>query len=286
MSETRSDAANAAQIDYWNASVGRTWAQFQDHLDRQIAPLGLEALRVLAPAPGETILDVGCGCGQTTVDLAGRGGPEGQVTGLAISEPMLAVARDRPLPRDAGEARFQKLDAQTADLGEGVFDAVYSRFGVMFFSNPTAAFANLRRALKPGRRLAFVCWRPYAENPWMNAPMAAAQSFLPPMPPIDPTAPGPFAFSDPQRLEAILVEAGFTEISITPFDARIGGGTIAETVNLTFRVGPLGSALREAPQLAATVRDAVEACLAEFETPQGVLMPAAVWIVQAVQPAS
>ncbi|MDI1365852.1 MAG: methyltransferase domain-containing protein, partial [bacterium] len=144
MSQTPSPAANAAQIDYWNATAGRIWAQFQEHLDRQIAPLGLEALRVLAPRAGERILDVGCGCGQTTLDLAVRVGSEGQVTGVDISEPMLAVARARPTPAGAALPAFLDRDAQTADLGEGVLDAVFSRFGVMFFSDPPAAFANLR----------------------------------------------------------------------------------------------------------------------------------------------
>ncbi|MBU4433558.1 MAG: methyltransferase domain-containing protein [Alphaproteobacteria bacterium] len=283
MTQTPSPAANAAQIDYWNATAGRIWAQFQEHLDRQIAPLGLEALRVLAPRAGERILDVGCGCGQTTLDLAARVGSEGQVTGVDISEPMLAVARARPAPAGAAQPAFLDCDAQTADLGEGVLDAVFSRFGVMFFSDPPTAFANLRKALKPGGRLTFVCWRPYPENPWMRAPMEAAQPFLPPIPPADPTAPGPFAFADPQRVQSILQAAGFEDIRIRPFDAMIGGGSIDETLDLTFRVGPLGAALREAPHLAPTVREAVRARLSDFATAEGVLMPAAVWIVQATR---
>ncbi len=276
-----STAANAAQIDYWNTVVGRTWAQFQEQLDRQIAPLGLEALRGLAPLVGERVLDIGCGCGQTTLDLAARVGSAGHVTGVDISEPMLQVARGREMPRDAAQVEFLQSDAQTADLGEGVFDAVFSRFGVMFFSEPPAAFANLRKALKPGGRLAFVCWRPYLENLWMRAPMEAAQPFLPPVQPTDPTAPGPFAFAEPQRVASILRTAGFEDVSIAPFDAMIGGGSIEDTVDLTFRVGPLGSALREAPDLVPAVREAVMACLSEYATSQGVLMPAAVWIVLA-----
>jgi SAM-dependent methyltransferase len=278
VSETTS---NAAQIDYWNKTVGRTWAQFQDQLDRQIAPLGLEALRVLAPQAGERVLDVGCGCGQTTLDLAVRVGPEGHVTGVDISEPMLDVALGREIPQGAARPEFIRTDAQTADLGEGVFDAVFSRFGVMFFSDPAAAFANLRTALKPGGRLAFVCWRPYAENLWMRAPMDAAQPFLPPMPASDPAAPGPFAFADPQRVRSILTSAGYDDVTIEPFDALIGGASIADTLRLTFQVGPLGSALRAEPQLAAVVGEAVRAVLERFETPRGVEMPAAVWLVQA-----
>lgn len=278
MSET---ASNAAQIDYWNATVGRTWAQFQDQLDRQISPLGLEALRVLAPLAGERVLDVGCGCGQTTLDLAARVGSEGHVTGIDISAPMLAVARAREIPKGAAQVEFVESDAQMADLGEGVFDAMFSRFGVMFFSDPPAAFANLHKALKPGGRLAFVCWRPYAENLWMRAPMEAAQPFLPPIPATDPAAPGPFAFADSQRVRSILESAGYEAVTIEPFDARIGGASVDDTLKLTFQVGPLGSALRAEPQLAPIIGDAVQALLESFDTPQGVMMPAAVWIVQA-----
>ncbi|HQR88536.1 MAG TPA: class I SAM-dependent methyltransferase [Caulobacter sp.] len=283
MSKPDTPAANAAQIDYWNAVVGRTWAQFQAQLDRQIAPLGAEALRVLAPAEGERILDVGCGCGETTLDLAARVGPAGQVTGVDISEPMLAVARSRERPAKGAMPEFLCIDAQTADLGEATFDAVFSRFGVMFFADPTAAFANLHRAVRPGGRLAFVCWRPYAENLWMRAPMDAAQPLLPPMPASDPLAPGPFAFADPQRLRSILEGAGFSGVRIDPFDTSIGGASVKDTLSLTFQIGPLGSALRAAPHLAESVGEAVEAVLASHDTPQGVMMPACVWIVQATR---
>ncbi len=113
--------------------------------------------------------------------------------------------------------------------------------------------------------------------------MEAAQPFLPPVQPIDPTAPGPFAFADPERVEAILRAAGFEDVRLTPFDAMIGGGAIGDMLDLTFRVGPLGAALREAPHLAPVVRQAVRACLSDHDTPQGVLMPAAVWIVVAAR---
>lgn len=274
-------SANAAQIDYWNTAVGQTWVEHQAQLDRLIAPLGAEAIRVLAPAAGERILDVGCGCGETTLELAARVGPGGGVVGVDISEPMLGVARARDLPVNAVEPQFRNSDAQVADLGEAAFDAIFSRFGVMFFSDPAAAFANLHRAVRPGGRLAFVCWRPYAENLWMRAPMDAAQPFLPPMPASDPLAPGPFAFADPLRLRSILEGAGFAGVTIDPFDTLIGGSTVAETLRLNFQVGPLGSALRTAPHLAASVSQAVEALLATYDTPQGVMMPACVWIVQA-----
>ncbi|WP_372783272.1 class I SAM-dependent methyltransferase [Phenylobacterium sp.] len=273
MSKVPADASNSAQIDYWNAAAGKTWAQHQDRLDRQIEPLGLEAIRALAPLAGERMLDVGCGCGQTTFELAARVGVAGHVTGVDISAPMLAVAKTRSVPTDAAPPEFLQLDAQTADLGHGVYDAVFSRFGVMFFSDPTAAFANLRRALTPNGRLAFVCWRPLQDNLWMRAPMEAALPFLPTPTPADPLAPGPFAFASADRIRSILSDAGFAEVTLHAFNTSIGGASLDQTVNLAFRVGPLGAVLREKPELRAAVSG--------YETPSGVLMPASVWIVRA-----
>jgi SAM-dependent methyltransferase len=281
VSEDQGEVANAAQIDYWNATAGQTWARHQAQLDRQIEPLGLEALRALAARPGERVLDVGCGCGQTTLELAEQVGAGGVVTGIDISAPMLAIARARPVPAGTAQPRFLECDAQTANLGQGQYDAVFSRFGVMFFSDPVAAFTNLRKALTSEGRLTFVCWRPFSENLWMRAPMEAAQPLLPPSPPMDPSAPGPFAFADPGRVRSILSEAGFSDVTLHAFNTSIGGSSLEQTVDLAFRVGPLGAVLREQPDLAPTVADAVKAALAAYETPSGVLMPAAVWIVTA-----
>lgn len=281
MSQTVETSANAAQIEYWNGTAGETWAKFQERLDRQIEPLGLAAMDVLAPKDGEHILDIGCGCGQTSLALAARVGRTGSVTGVDISKPMLEVARTRPRPSADLPLVFRHLDAQTDDLGRGTFDGAFSRFGVMFFADPLAAFANIRAALKPAGRLVFVCWRPLEENPWMQAPLQAALPFLPPVEPPDPTAPGPFAFADPARVRAILSDVGFAAVAIDPFDARVGGGDLEATLKLALNVGPLSRALREHPQNADKVAGAVRSVLSHYVTPNGVLMPAAVWIVKA-----
>ena len=163
-------AANAAQDEFWNGRAGHTWAEYQVILDAQLEPLGREAQRALKPLPGERILDVGCGAGQTSLALAEAVGPQGEVVGADLSGPLLKIARGRAagLP-----VRFQLADAQTSDFGGAPFDAVYSRFGVMFFEGPAVAFANLKKALKPGGRLAFVCWRPFDENALMRLPLDA-----------------------------------------------------------------------------------------------------------------
>jgi SAM-dependent methyltransferase len=276
-----SDGSNAAQIDYWNAQAGETWSRFNALLDRQIEPLGREAMRALDPQPGERIVDIGCGCGQTTMVLAERVGAAGAVVGADISRPMLEVARARPLPAGARQPAFREADAQSDSLGEAAFGAAFSRFGVMFFADPVAAFANIRTALTPRGRLAFVCWRPYAENPWMRIPMEAAEALLGPPPPVDPLAPGPFAFADADRVRSILGRAGFTEVSIDAFDAQIGGSSIDDTVSMTFRVGPLGRALAEHRDRIPAVAEVVKAAVTPYDTAAGVFMPSAVWIVQA-----
>ncbi|HLZ82816.1 MAG TPA: class I SAM-dependent methyltransferase [Caulobacteraceae bacterium] len=286
MPQTLAAASNDAQIDYWNTTAGETWVRHQRQLDRQLEVLGLEAMRVLAPATGERVLDVGCGCGETTLELSAHVGPSGAVVGVDISEPMLAVARRRNPPAGVVRPSFRNLDAQTADfraadLGHGAFDGVFSRFGVMFFADPVAAFANVRAALRPRGRLAFVCWRAFQDNPWMREPMAAAAPLLPPLPPVDPNAPGPFAFADDARVRAILGDAGYSGVAIDPFDANIGGASLDETVKLTLQVGPLGRILREIPDMADAVVGAVRTAIQPYETAKGVLMPAAVWIVSA-----
>jgi SAM-dependent methyltransferase len=276
-------AANAAQVAYWNETAGRTWADFQDPIDRQIRPLGLAAMQRLAPAPGEQVVDVGGGCGDTSLELARRVGPEGGVLGLDISAPMLEVARSRAEAAGLRNLTFHEADAQTAAL-PGDRDAVFSRFGVMFFADPEAAFANLRRSLRPGGRLAFVCWRPLPENLWIHLPAEAAAGLVPPAPPPEPGTPGPFAFADPDRVRRILAEAGFTGIEISPHDEAIGGLDLEGTVGMSVWRGPLGAILRERPDLAPVLHDRVRTAVSPWLRGDAVYMPSATWLVSARNP--
>jgi SAM-dependent methyltransferase len=273
-----SESANAGQIAYWNDAAGQTWAEMQGPLDRQLEPLGLAGMAALAPKPGERILDIGCGAGATTVELAARVQPGGAVTGFDISRPLLEVARARSAPPGVA---FVEGDVQSAGFEPASFDAAFSRFGVMFFADPVAAFANVHKALKPGGRLAFVCWRTMAENPIMTAPMAAAAKHLPPSEPPAPGAAGPFAFADPERVRGILEVAGFREIGFAPHDEKIGGGDLRTSVGLALRVGPLGGMLRETPDKRDAVVDAIRTALAAHEGPDGVKLDSATWIVSA-----
>lgn len=273
---------NAGQIAYWNDTAGKVWADVQGPLDRQLKPLGRAAMAALKPKAGERILDIGCGAGETTVELAERVAPGGTVTGVDISRPLLEVARRRG---GAEGVTFVEADAQTQAFEPASFDAAFSRFGVMFFADPTAAFVNIRKALKPGGRMAFICWRPPIENPIIVLPMMAAAPLLPEQPPPpEPGAPGPFAFADPDRVRGILTDAGFEEIVIAKHDEKIGGGNLDTALDLALRIGPLGSMLREQPELAPRVTEAVRTALAQHDGPDGVKLDSATWLVTARAP--
>jgi SAM-dependent methyltransferase len=281
---TAAPAPNASQIDYWNDVAGRTWVELTNLLDQQIEGLGRSAMDALGPKAGERVLDVGCGCGQTSLALTEAVGPGGAVTGLDISHVMLDEARRSAREAGLANLEFREADAQTAPLDPGAYDGLFSRFGVMFFADPTAAFGNLAGALKPGGRLAFVCWRTLMENHWMLVPMQAALKRLPPPAPPEPGAPGPFAFADPERVRGILTGAGFSDIKIAPLDADVGGNPLEDSLKLALRVGPLGALLRENPEAAPLVIDDIRAALAERVRDGAVWMPGAVWIVTARKP--
>jgi len=275
---------NAEQIRYWNETAGPKWIAFQSLLDAQLRPLGRPTMDRARIAPGERVLDVGCGCGDTTLELARRVGPEGAVVGIDVSAGM--VGRGIEAARAAGLAnvRFENVDAQTHRFPDGTFDLIFSRFGVMFFADATAAFANLRLALHPGGRLAFICWQALAENPWLAVPLAAALRHLTLPPPPAPDAPGPFSLGDPDRIRGVLARAGFERVDLEEVreTLTIGGGVLDQAAEFILQMGPTGAALRDAdpavrPAVAAAVRDAI----APFHTPAGVRMASAAWIVTA-----
>jgi len=271
-------AANEQQIEYWNGPAGERWAEAQESMDRHMASITRALLAHVAAKPGESVLDIGCGCGTTTLAYADAVGPSGRVVGLDISAPMLAVAR----AREPAKAEFIEADA-AAHPFRPEFDLAASRFGVMFFDDPPSAFANIRRALKPGGRLAFVCWRAMPDNAWAVVPFAAARDLLPEQPPPDPTAPGPFAFADPVRLKSILEKAGFANVKIEKLDSVMHmARTAADAARFTLGIGPLSRAaagLDDATK--GKIVERVKAALAKFETSDGVSPPAACWLVSA-----
>lgn len=278
---------NDEMVRYWNEAAGPVWVAQQERLDAQLARLGAIARERAALRNGEAVIDVGCGCGGTTLDLATAVGDGGRVLAVDLSQPMLDHARARA--KRAGLAdriEFQCEDAQAARFTAAGYDVAFSRFGVMFFDDPVAAFANLRRALRRDGRLAFVCWQRREKNPWMMAPAAAAAAHLAFPAPPPPDAPGPFAFGDDGRVRGILAAAGFEDVAIDAVEEplRLGGDTIDEALELMLAVGPVGAALREAKPSDAQrerVVAAVRGVLESFATPRGLEAPAAAWLVTA-----
>jgi SAM-dependent methyltransferase len=276
---------NAGQIAYWNDRAAATWTAFQDRIDAAFAGLTEAAVAAAAPAPGERVIDVGCGCGATVLELARKVGPDGFVLGLDVSVPMAARARARIAAEGLGNAEIVVADASVHALPPGEADLLFSRFGVMFFDDPQAAFAALRRAMRPGGRMLFAAWRALADNPWFDVPLKAARDLLPPQPPAEPHAPGPFAFAEEARVRAILDRAGWREVRIGPAEVRIrlaGSGELDRAAEFATSVGGLARMLVEAePDVREAARGRVREALASHDGPDGVRLDGAIWLISA-----
>jgi len=239
---------NIEQAEFWS-QLAPTWLELEDQLEEVAGLPGELALDRLGLLPGQRVVDLGCGSGRTTLKLAARVGPE--AVGVDISAEMLARARERAARAGAGNVEFVHADVQVHDLGEGRFDAAYSRFGVMFFAGPVAAFANVRRALRPGGALSFVCWQSVFDNEWMLIPGAAVASVTGSLPPLPgPAEPGPFSLADPGRVRAVLDAAGFGSVAVAPHTDQvvIGEDRIPEAALASVRVGAVREMLRDAGQ--------------------------------------
>ena len=280
-----SDAQPAPTHD-WNGDSGERWAANLTRLDLMLEDFGSAAIAAAKAQPGEQVLDIGCGSGTTSFTLAQQVGPSGHVLGVDISEQLVEIAR-AAIP-DGAPIEFRCADAATAALPHGQFDLLFSRFGVMFFDDPVAAFAHMRSALKPGGRAAFICWRGAQENDWVRLPMAAIRDIVQPAP-ADPNAPGPFAFGDRQRLADILAAAGFTAIDIAPFDTALSYGrgasreaAVDDALDMSFQVGPLSRALADqSDDVRRRAADAVRAAFAKRPGETSVLIDGAAWLVTA-----
>jgi SAM-dependent methyltransferase len=282
----KADERNAEQVEFWNGPGGRHWIKLQEHWDIVLGPVAMAIFERAAVRPGERIIDIGCGCGGTTIELGQAVGRTGEVLGLDISAPMLARAKER---RPAGlPIEFLQADATTHPLPAGHFDLLFSRFGVMFFAEPARAFANLRRGLKPNGRLAFSCFRESRDNPWMMLPLTAAYEHVPPLPKLGPEDPGPFAFANEARVRRILGEAGFGAIRMEAvdlaFDIAAGRGLEA-AVAATLEIGATSRAVEgQPPAVRDAVATSVRKILAPFQRGPSVPLPAAIWIVTAINP--
>jgi SAM-dependent methyltransferase len=276
------EQVNADQLAFWNGLGGDTWVARQQHTDITLAPVSEALLAFAAPRIAERVLDVGCGCGATTLDLARAVGPAGRVAALDISGPMLAEGKRRAEVAGITNVDWRQADAATAALDE--FDLLTSAFGTMFFGDPVAAFAHMRRAAGPGARLAIVCWRPLDENPWMGAPMQAVLPYVPPRPSADPQAPGMFAFADPQRVTRVLNAAGWAPPHFEKLDLELdiaAGRGLEEAVTQSTKIGAINSWLRDQPaEVVAAATESVRKTLAAHLDGASVRLPAAMWLVR------
>jgi SAM-dependent methyltransferase len=276
-------AGNADQIAYWNGPNGKRWTDRQAEQDVLLEPVKQVLIERAGAKAGERILDVGCGCGSTSVAFAREVGPSGFVLGIDISGPMLARARELA-PRGA-PVDFVLADATVYPFDSQSFDLLVSRFGVMFFAEPAVSFANLRRALRPSGRLAFACWREPRENPWMMAPLQAVYQHVPKPPPPGPDDPGPFAFASEERVKRILGEAGFQGIEMErvgiSLDIAVGRGLDA-AAKAALQIGPASRALEGHPaEIRAAAEQSVRGVLAPFARGANVPLPGSIWIVTA-----
>jgi len=272
---------NADQLAFWNGVGGRTWVARQAHTDTTLERVSAALLTHAAPQPGEHVLDVGCGCGASTLDFARAVGPTGAVEALDISGPMLAEAAHRARAAGISNIEWRQADAATTPLNR--YDLLTSNFGLMFFGDPVAAFVHMRGAANPGARMSFVCWRTLAENPWIEVPMSAVSQHLPPRPKGNPNGPGMFAFADPQRVSQILTDAGWAQPQFERLDCDLdiaAGHGLEEAIVQSTKIGAVNSWLRDQPaDIVAASIESIREAYKPYVDGAHVRLPGAMWLV-------
>jgi ubiquinone/menaquinone biosynthesis C-methylase UbiE len=276
---------NGAQIEFWNGPLGRHWVANQERLDRVWQTIGEPAIACARVRPGERVVDVGCGCGATALDLAAKVGPSGSVFGVDISGPMVARARERASALTVPNLEFVQADASTYAFA-GDADLVFSRAGVMYFADPVGAFTNLRRALRPGGRLVFVCFRGKELNSWWTVPLAAAASAITADAAPPTRAADTFSLADQTPLRAMLDGAGFADAVCEAVDHDVVlGSDVDAATDFSLEAGPAQLLLAGVSDEVRThVRQVVREALTQHVGSTGVSLRAATWIVQAINP--
>lgn len=275
---------NAGQLEQW-AREGEQWVAEAGRYDAMLQSFGAAVLAAASLSPGERVADVGCGNGAMTIDAARRVGPDGRVLGIDISTPMLGLARRRAKEAGLGNVEFVEADAQVHPFGGGSLDAIFSRFGVMFFDDPEAAFANLASALRPGGRIAFACWQDLFQNQWLLIPGAAAAEHVG-LPQMEPGAPGPFALADGGRVEHLLGSAGFQDVSLESIARPMRVGSDVDDTVAFFESTDIARRLMAdaPPDKVAAALDAIREALVPHAGEEGVVLSGTAWLVTARKP--
>ena len=274
---------NASQIESWDGPGGQHWVAEAERYDRMTRSFGERIIEAAAPGPGEQVLDVGCGNGAVALAVSALVAPGGSVVGLDVSGPMLAYARRRAEQARIASVSFRQGDAQVYPLPRAGFDAVVSRFGVMFFDDPVAAFANIGRALRPGGRIAFTCWRDLTVNDWLMVPARAALQHVP-MPDLgQPGAPGPFSLADRERVQQVLRDAAFAQIALEEITRPMPMGSSADDVLAFMRGTEMAHVLMTGVDSGTAERAwaAVKAALQAHAEPGGITLAGTAWLVTA-----
>ena len=277
-------------VDFWNDTLAPKFVKYRHILEGGLSRHSKAVMPLLDIRFDDTILDVGCGFGDTAIAMAGRVSPFGRVVGVDCCEAFLDIARNRPEKDFAPNARFLACDAER-DLGEGEYDFVFSRFGTMFFNNPVAGLRSMRRALKPGGRIAHIVWRKRDDNPWLIAARDVVRQILPPPGPDALTCgPGPYSMADEETTRAQMEAAGFTDIEFRRIDAKVNGGRdIEDAVCFQLAIGPAGETYREAGALGEARRAEIVIALSDlFEeviaSEGGLWMDSSSWLITARAP--
>ena len=269
----------AEQAVFWNGPGGEGWLAAYSRIERSLAPFTHPLLAAADARPGEHVIDIGCGTGAVTAQLAAAVGPGGHVLAIDISEALIGAARSHRVDN----ATFVLGDAASHPFHIKAYDMVFSRHGVMFFGDPVAAFRNFHQALKPQGRLVFLCWRTPRENPWGAVTVQAAAPFLPPIERPGPEEPGQYSFGDRARVERILKQSGFAMPAIQPVDRPVWlGATPDQIADGMTRFGPLARPFAEAdPAAVDRAKAAIITALQPHQGPDGVILPGACWLVRA-----
>lgn len=267
------------QREFWDKQAGPKWVRLGDGMDALLDPVQRALLDRADPAPGASVLDVGCGGGSTSIAAGGRVGSGGTVLGADISSTLLELARERARQAGAGQVQFELCDAQTHPFAARTFDLVISRFGSMFFEDFSAAFSNLARALKPGGRLAIATWGEIPANPYFTMPAAVARQVFGGSPPkSDPDGPGPFALRDPERILDIFASSGLQASNVEVLDLELTApGGAEEAADLLMEIGPAEAAANHFDADAATrkaLRQGIITALRRYEREGAVFLPA------------
>ena len=279
--------ANTAQHQYWNIVAGPRWVGLGGFVERRVAAVNDLLLARSGVAAGESVLEIGCGTGAATIPFAETVGRNGRVVGVDLSEPMLEGARKRVAESGLGNITLLQADAQVHPFEPEQFDLITSRFGVMFFADPFAAFSNLLPSARPGGRLCFVCWAPLADNQHWLIPYEVALRHLGPPAPQPPHAPGPMAFGDPDYVRSILDTAGFAEVEIACETPLITGSTPEEEAEHACIMGPSGRLIDEKkPEeaLHERIRREMVEAFAAYARGKEMLLPSTVFVVTAQRP--